>query len=76
MDLKVKVKNCSLLVVIVATKQQVAAAAIVSCIFAFKKRSCAHIMLRDLLTQKCVQKMLVILDTPENVDSENIKIFK
>jgi hypothetical protein len=34
-----------------------------------------HIMLRDLLTQKCVNKkrLLLILDTPEHVDSENIK---
>jgi hypothetical protein len=33
-----------------------------------------HIMLRDLLTQKCVQKFwLLILDTPEHVDSENLK---
>jgi hypothetical protein len=33
-----------------------------------------HIMLRDLLTQKCVhKKSLLILDTPEHVDSENIK---
>jgi hypothetical protein len=30
-----------------------------------------HIMLRDLLTQKFVQKKrLLILDTPEHVDSE------
>jgi hypothetical protein len=35
----------------------------------------AYIMLRDLLTQKCVnKKRLLILDTPEHVDSENIKI--
>jgi hypothetical protein len=35
-----------------------------------------HIMLRDLLTQKCVhKKRLLILDTPEqHVDSENIKL--
>jgi hypothetical protein len=32
-----------------------------------------HIMLRDLLTQKCSQKKHLILDTPEHVDSENIK---
>jgi hypothetical protein len=33
-----------------------------------------HIMLRDLLTQKCVhKKRLLISDTPEHVDSENIK---
>jgi hypothetical protein len=32
-------------------------------------------MLRDLLTQKCVDKnKLLILDTPEHVDSENIKL--
>jgi hypothetical protein len=30
----------------------------------------AHIMLRDLLTQQ----RLLILDTPEHVDSENIKL--
>jgi hypothetical protein len=30
-----------------------------------------HIMLRDLLTQKCAHKFLVTdLDTPEHVDSE------
>jgi hypothetical protein len=35
----------------------------------------AHIMLRDLLTQKCVnKKRLLIMDTPEHVDSENIKL--
>jgi hypothetical protein len=28
-----------------------------------------HIMLRDLFTQKCLQKKL-ILDTPEHVDSK------
>jgi hypothetical protein len=34
-----------------------------------------HIMLRDLLTQKCVdKKRFLILDTPEHVDSENIKL--
>jgi hypothetical protein len=34
-----------------------------------------HIMLRDLLTQKCGdKKKLLILDTPEHVDSENIKL--
>jgi hypothetical protein len=33
-----------------------------------------HIMLRDLLTQKCVhKKRLLISDTPEHVDLENIK---
>jgi hypothetical protein len=32
-------------------------------------------MLRDLLTQKCAQKQrLLILDTTEHVDSENIKL--
>jgi hypothetical protein len=32
-------------------------------------------MLRDLLTQKCAQKnRFLILDTPEHVDSENIKL--
>jgi hypothetical protein len=32
-------------------------------------------MLRDLLTQKCAhKKRLLILDTPEHVDSENIKL--
>jgi hypothetical protein len=31
-----------------------------------------HIMLRDLLTQKCAQKL--ILDTPVHVDLENIKL--
>jgi hypothetical protein len=32
-----------------------------------------HIILRDLLTEKCVhKKRLLILDTPEHVDSENI----
>jgi hypothetical protein len=31
-------------------------------------------MLRDLLTQKCaINKRLLILDTPEHVESENIK---
>jgi hypothetical protein len=42
-----------------------------------KMASCVwrHIMLRDLLTQKCVhKKRLLILDTPEHVDSENIKL--
>jgi hypothetical protein len=35
-----------------------------------------HIMLRDLLTQKFVQKnRLLILDTPEHVDSEKNVIF-
>jgi hypothetical protein len=34
-----------------------------------------HIMLRDLLTQKCAhKKRLMILDTPEHIDSENIKL--
>jgi hypothetical protein len=33
-----------------------------------------HIMLRDLLTQKCAQKRLLILVTLEHVDSENIKL--
>jgi hypothetical protein len=34
-----------------------------------------HIMLRDLLTQKCVhKKRLLILDIPEHVDSEKIKL--
>jgi hypothetical protein len=34
-----------------------------------------HIMLRDLLTQKCShKKSLLILDTPKHVDSENIKL--
>jgi cyclin-dependent kinase 10 len=32
--------------------------------------------LRDLLTQKCVQKRLLILDTPVHVESENIKLKK
>jgi hypothetical protein len=33
------------------------------------------IMLRDLLTQKCShKKRLLILDSPEHVDSENIKL--
>jgi hypothetical protein len=32
-------------------------------------------MLRDLYTQKCShKKWLLILDTPEHVDSENIKL--
>jgi hypothetical protein len=36
----------------------------------------AHIMLRDLFTQKCVQKKrLLISDTPEHVDSENINFL-
>jgi hypothetical protein len=35
-----------------------------------------HIMLRDSLTQKCVhKKRLLISDTPEHVDSENIKFL-
>jgi hypothetical protein len=34
-----------------------------------------HIMLRDLLTEKCEhKKKLLILNTPEHVDSENIKL--
>jgi hypothetical protein len=33
-----------------------------------------HIMLRDLLTQKCERKKrLLMLDIPEHVESENIK---
>jgi hypothetical protein len=40
----------------------------------FRKLSGAHIMLRDLLTQKCThKKRLLILDSPEHVESENIK---
>jgi hypothetical protein len=36
-----------------------------------------HIMLRDLLTQKCSQKNpKLILDSPEHVDLENIKNIK
>jgi hypothetical protein len=34
-----------------------------------------NIMLRDLLTQKCAhKKRLLILDTPEHVDTENIQL--
>jgi hypothetical protein len=33
-----------------------------------------YIMLRDLLTQKCSHNFLLILDTPEHVDSENINL--
>jgi hypothetical protein len=36
-----------------------------------------HIMLRDLLTPKSAcknKRLLLILDTPEHVDSENIKL--
>jgi hypothetical protein len=37
--------------------------------------TCAHIMLRDLLTQIAFnKKWLLILDTPKYVDSENIKL--
>jgi hypothetical protein len=31
-------------------------------------------MLKNLLTQRCAQKRFLILDTPEHVDSENIKL--
>jgi hypothetical protein len=40
-----------------------------------KKGWIPHIMLRDLLTQTAWnKKRLLILDTPEHVDSENIKL--
>jgi hypothetical protein len=40
-----------------------------------KKGFSDPIMLRDLLTQKCShKKKLLILDTPEHVDSEKIKL--
>jgi hypothetical protein len=46
-----------------------------SAIFVSSTESIVHIMLRDLLTQKCLhKKRLLILDVPEYVDSENIKL--
>jgi hypothetical protein len=34
-----------------------------------------HIIMRDLLTQKCLhKKRLLILDSPEHVESENINL--